>query len=173
MAREEAEAAGLLHWLGEDMDERYLERLLTLLLRPEVVRQTGSALRIVYTPLHGAGRWPVEQVLRRAGFEQLYLVEAQAEPDPNFSTVKTPNPEEPDALAMAMELAEQVPGPSRAGYRSRLRSGRCHGAGRRRQICAAQRESVGRAAPGLHLVYPPGDGDIARTGRHDQNHRQQ
>lgn len=108
MAREEAEAAGLLHWLGEDMDERYLERLLTLLLRPEVVRQTGSALRIVYTPLHGAGRWPVEQVLRRAGFEQLYLVEAQAEPDPNFSTVKTPNPEEPDALAMAMELAEQV-----------------------------------------------------------------
>lgn len=108
MPREEAEAAGLFHWLGEEMDERYLERLLTLLLRPEAVRQMGTKMRIVYTPLHGAGRWPVEQVLRRAGFEQLYLVREQAEPDPDFSTVKTPNPEEPEALAMAMDMAAKV-----------------------------------------------------------------
>jgi len=106
--REAAEAAGLFRWLGEEMDERYIERLQTLLLRPEVVGQTGRDMRIVYTPLHGAGRWPVEQVLRRAGFEQLYVVDEQAEPDPDFSTVKTPNPEEPDALAMALDLATRV-----------------------------------------------------------------
>jgi len=108
MPREAAEAAGLFHWLGEEMDDRYLARLQTLLLRPEVVRQMGKEMRIVYTPLHGAGRWPVEQVLRRAGFERLHLVQEQAEPDPDFSTVKTPNPEEPEALAMAMALAEEV-----------------------------------------------------------------
>jgi phosphoglucomutase len=68
----------------------------------------GEKLRIVYTPLHGTGRRPVMELLQRAGFRQVHLVAEQAEPDPDFSTVSTPNPEEPDAFALAMETARKV-----------------------------------------------------------------
>ncbi len=108
MERQEAEARGFFHWLGEEMDERYLSQLQQLILRPEVIRRMGQKLRIVYTPLHGTGRWPVMRLLQRAGFAQVHLVAEQAEPDPDFSTVSTPNPEEPDALTLAMELAREV-----------------------------------------------------------------
>jgi len=104
IGREEAEAAGLIRWLGEDMDRRYVEAVTELsFLRGDPALKD---LRVVYTPLHGAGLQPVRRVLEAIGVEQLRVVAAQAEPDPEFSTVASPNPEEPAALALAVAEAE-------------------------------------------------------------------
>ena len=102
--REEAIAAGLLQTMGEDLDNAYTQMLLSLSVSPEAVKRQAD-MKIVYTPLHGAGYQPVTRVLKAAGFRQVLVVPEQAEPDPDFSTVKSPNPEERSALAMAIDLA--------------------------------------------------------------------
>jgi phosphoglucomutase len=108
MDRAEAEAGGLLKWLGEEEDQAYVDTVVAQLQRPELIRGgAGDALSVVFTPLHGAGNVPVRDVLRQAGFGNVSVVPEQELPDGYFSTVKSPNPEERDAFALALELAKK------------------------------------------------------------------
>lgn len=107
MDLQKAEAEGLLTWLGQALDDRYFAQVKTVSLRPEVFAQVDKGFRVVYTPLHGSGSMPVQRALREAGVKGLAVVREQEQPDPDFSTVRVPNPEEGDALQMAMALADQ------------------------------------------------------------------
>ena len=88
MAREEAEAAGLLTWIGADVDDAYLEALKGLILNPEVIREVADEFKVVFTPLHGAGNESIQRVLREIGFTNVHVVPEQELPHPNLSTVK-------------------------------------------------------------------------------------
>jgi Phosphomannomutase len=108
MARGEAEAAGLIVWLGEREDRAYHETVAAQSLRPELLKSgAGNELSIIYTPLHGAGNVPVREVLKLAGFGNVRIVAAQERPDGGFPTVKSPNPEEREAFEMAIEQAKR------------------------------------------------------------------
>lgn len=108
LPKEEAEAKGLLISIGRELDEKYYEKLERLVLQPELVREKGASLAIVYTPLHGTGNRPVRDILTRVGFTNLHVVKEQENPDPNFSTVKSPNPEERAAFTLAIEQARAI-----------------------------------------------------------------
>lgn len=105
MSLEEAQARGLFQWLGTEVDEAYQEKLRSLALQPAA---NNKEYKIVYTPLHGTGNKPVRRILSDMGFEHVYVVPEQELPDANFSTVKSPNPEEHEAFKLAIELAEKV-----------------------------------------------------------------
>lgn len=109
MEEEAALKVGLLRYIGEkDVDDDYIAMVLGLLLHPELMAQKGRELRIVYTPLHGSGNIPVRRALKEAGIVNVSVVPEQEHPDPDFSTVKAPNPEDPDAFRLAIPLAQQV-----------------------------------------------------------------
>lgn len=108
ISEEEAKQKGLYHVIGTDMDDRYLSILKNLVLNPEIVKQEGKKLKVVYTPLHGTGNTIAERLLREIGIENLYVVPEQKEPDGDFPTVDYPNPEDPKAFALALNLAKQV-----------------------------------------------------------------
>jgi len=93
--------------IGKEIDEAYLARLQSLTLSPDVIRRQKD-LKIVYTPLHGAGRVLVPGILKRYGFESIHPVPEQMVPDGNFPTVRSPNPEEHSALDMGLNLAEKL-----------------------------------------------------------------
>jgi phosphoglucomutase len=90
---------------GPETDEAYYQQVLSLRLSPEVI-QRQKDLKIVYTPLHGTGRTLVPEILKRFGFDNVSLVEEQMVPDGNFPTLHSPNPEEHEALTMAIQKAE-------------------------------------------------------------------
>ncbi len=98
----EAVEKGLITMLGEDMDEQYLSYVLSMSQRPD--EQLDKSVRVVYTPLNGAGSIPVRTVLERKGFTDFFIVPEQAEPDPEFTTVGYPNPEDPKGFALAEKL---------------------------------------------------------------------
>ncbi|WDH85230.1 phospho-sugar mutase [Paenibacillus urinalis] len=109
LSQAEAEAEGLLVWLGEAEDEAFIETVASVSLnRDRIASEYAKDFNIVFTPLHGTGHHPVRQVLERIGFTNLHIVPEQAEPDAEFSTVKSPNPEEREAFTLAIELGEQV-----------------------------------------------------------------
>ncbi|QNB44993.1 phospho-sugar mutase [Thermanaerosceptrum fracticalcis] len=105
---EEAEKQGLLVWLDDKIYNTYIQRTKQLILREDVIKQAADDLRMVYTPLHGTGYAPVCQLLETTGFKQVFVVPEQAEPDPDFSTVKYPNPEEQSAFTLALQKAQEV-----------------------------------------------------------------
>lgn len=107
MTKEEAQKSGLFHVIGTEMDDKYLNVLKSFVLNPEIVREQGKSLKIVYTPLHGTGNTVTERLLKELGFENVYVVPEQKDPDGNFSTVAYPNPEDKKAFALALELAEK------------------------------------------------------------------
>ncbi len=108
MPQEEAEAKGLIRWLGDKEDQAYVDAVAAESLNPELLKGgAGDALTVVYTPLHGAGNMPVRNVLAQAGFGNVIAVPEQERPDGYFPTVKSPNPEERDAFALALELARK------------------------------------------------------------------
>ncbi|MBW5445903.1 phospho-sugar mutase [Cohnella sp. CFH 77786] len=105
----EAEAQGLIEWLGDEADQDFVDAVKAQAVQPELLRQgAGDALTVVYTPLHGAGNLPVRRVLARAGFANVHVVPEQEQPDGGFPTVKSPNPEEHEAFELAIKLADQV-----------------------------------------------------------------
>ncbi len=109
MDETEALEKGLLAYIGErEVDADYTRMVLSLQVRPDIVRRLGPELKIVYTPLHGSGNLPVRRVLKEAGFGQVTVVPEQEKPDPAFPTVKAPNPEDPDAFTLAIPLAEKA-----------------------------------------------------------------
>lgn len=104
---EEAKSSGLVKMIGRDVDEVYLEAVQATCLDGDACRDQGRNLRIVFTPLHGTGCNLIPEALRRRGFQQVLTVPEQMKPDGDFPTVKSPNPEEASALAMAIELAKR------------------------------------------------------------------
>lgn len=107
MTREEAQERGLFHVLGEEMDRAYLDAVKSLVIHPEVIRAAASRLKIVYTPLCGTGFMPVTRILKELGFSHVYTVKEQSSPDGDFPTLKSPNPEDKNAFALALELARE------------------------------------------------------------------
>ena len=108
ISEEEAKQKGLLTIIGSQMDDKYIDVLKKSILNPEVVKKNGKDLKIVYTPLHGTGNTVAERILKEIGFENVYVVPEQKEPDGNFPTVDYPNPEDPKAFKLALELANKV-----------------------------------------------------------------
>ena len=108
MGQREAVCGGLLHFIGEEIDCRYLSELKKLVQEPELLRERARELKIVYTPLHGTGNVLVRRILKELGFESVYVVEDQMLPDGDFPTVESPNPEDKRAFARALELAKET-----------------------------------------------------------------
>ena len=108
ISEEEAKQKGLLTIIGKEMDDKYLDVLKKSVLNPEIVKKNGKDLKIVYTPLHGTGNTVVERLLNEIGFENVYVVPEQKDPDGAFPTVDYPNPEDPKAFKLALELAKKV-----------------------------------------------------------------
>jgi len=107
MPEAEAVGAGLLAMVGKEIDDAYIAKVRTLSMQPELMAAEGKHLKIVYTPLHGSGNLPVRRILREIGIEGVMVVPEQELPDPDFSTIRVPNPEDPEAFALAMALADR------------------------------------------------------------------
>ncbi len=105
--KEALEEDQLLHWVGEDIDNAYLERLLQITRMDAALRQQNKDLSIVFTPLHGTAHDLVMKGLEQLHFTNVHVVAEQAKPDPEFSTVASPNPEEHQAFTMAIDLGKQ------------------------------------------------------------------
>ena len=107
ISEEKAVEKGLFNIIGKEIDDRYIEELKKCVLNPEIIKQYGKDLKIVYTPLHGAGREMSQRILKELGFENVYTVPEQEEPDGRFPTVDYPNPEAKEAFKMALDLAKE------------------------------------------------------------------
>lgn len=105
---EESKASGLIEVIGEAVDTDYLKEVKDVNINQKLIDEYGKDMKIVYTPLHGTGEMLARRALAQAGFDSVQVVEAQAVPDPDFSTVKSPNPENQEAFRLAEELGRQV-----------------------------------------------------------------
>ncbi|NIB93388.1 phospho-sugar mutase [Streptococcus pseudopneumoniae] len=105
---ESEKASGLIEVIGEAVDVEYLKEVKDVNINPALIEEFGKDMKIVYTPLHGTGEMLARRALAQAGFDSVQVVEAQATADPDFSTVKSPNPESQAAFALAEELGRQV-----------------------------------------------------------------
>lgn len=106
MDRKEAEEKGLFNVIGKEIDDGFIKAIKAQAVRPEEIKKAEDMV-IVYTPLHGTGNKPVRRVLSEVGFKNVYVVPEQEKPDKNFSTVGYPNPEDPKAFTLAIELAKE------------------------------------------------------------------
>lgn len=100
-------ASGLLTYIGEEVDAAYQEELLTIRENQKVIEEVADSLKIVFTPLHGTANIPVREGLKNFGFNNVTVVKEQELPDPDFSTVKSPNPEEHEAFELAIQYGER------------------------------------------------------------------
>ena len=105
---ETEKASGLIEVIGEAVDAEYLKEVKDVNINPALIEEFGKDMKIVYTPLHGTGEMLARRALAQAGFDSVQVVEAQVTADPDFSTVKSPNPESQAAFALAEELGRQV-----------------------------------------------------------------
>ncbi|MGN0823008.1 MAG: phospho-sugar mutase, partial [Candidatus Gallimonas sp.] len=108
VSEDEAVASGLLKKIGQEVDDAYVAELKKTVLNPEVIRKTAQEIGIVYTPLNGTGYMPVTRVLKELGFSRVHVVPEQAQPDGNFPTLRYPNPEDPAAFTLALDLAQKT-----------------------------------------------------------------
>ena len=107
VTKEELEQSALFEWIGEAVDAAYLEEIKSVSVNPDLLSNTKD-LSVVYTPLHGTGLMLTKRALDQAGFTGLHVVSEQAVPDGDFTTVKSPNPEEADAFEYAIRLGEET-----------------------------------------------------------------
>ena len=107
MDKEEAKKAGLYIVIGKEIDDAYMAELKKQIIHPEVIKEMADDIRIVYTPFHGTGNVPVRRILSELGFKHVYVVPEQELPDPKFTTLEYPNPEDPKAFALALKLAKE------------------------------------------------------------------
>ncbi len=107
MPKEEAMAKGLYQVIGKEIDDAYMEELKKLSIHPEVIKEMADQLKIVYTPFHGTGNLPVRRILSELGYNNVYIVPEQELPDPDFTTLEYPNPEDPKAFTLALKLAKE------------------------------------------------------------------
>ena len=108
MNKEDAIKAGLYIEIGKEIDDKFVNTLKSLVLNSEVIKKVQDDIKIVYTPLHGAGNVPVQRVLKELGFTHVFVVPEQEKPDGDFPTVSYPNPEDKNAFKLALELAKRV-----------------------------------------------------------------
>ena len=108
ISKEEAIKQGLFNIVGTEMDDKYINTLKNLILNPQIVKEQGKTLKVVYTPLHGTGNTVAERLLRELGIQNVYVVPEQKDPDGSFPTVDYPNPEDKKAFKLALELAKKV-----------------------------------------------------------------
>ena len=97
-----ARVAGLYNVIGYDMDDNYMAALKKMSLNGDIIKQVADDIKIVYTPFNGTGNVPVRRILRELGFKNVYVVPEQEKPDPNFTTLEYPNPEDPKAFTYAL-----------------------------------------------------------------------
>lgn len=107
VTEEQALSDGLLKYVGKEVDDAYIGELKKLVLNKDVIKEMAKDIKIVYTPLNGAGNLPVQRVLRELGFESVWVVPEQEAPDGNFPTLEYPNPEDPKAFTYALKLAKE------------------------------------------------------------------
>ena len=107
MDKETAVAAGLYQVIGSEIDDAYMVELKKQIIHPEVIQEMADDIKIVYTPFHGTGNKPVRRVLSELGFKHVYVVPEQELPDPEFTTLAYPNPEDPKAFTLALKLAKE------------------------------------------------------------------
>ena len=107
MGKEAAIANRLYNVIGSDMDDKYMQELKKQIIHPEIIEAVADKIKIVYTPLHGTGNLPVRRVLKELGFKHVYVVPEQELPDPKFTTLEYPNPEDPKAFTLALKLAKE------------------------------------------------------------------
>ena len=107
MDKEAAMAAGLYQVIGSEIDDAYMVELKKQIIHPEVIQEMADDIKIVYTPFHGTGNNPVRRVLSELGFKHVYVVPEQELPDPEFTTLDYPNPEDPKAFTLALKLAKE------------------------------------------------------------------
>ena len=105
---EAEKASGLIEVIGDAIDVEYLKEVKDVNINQKLIDEYGKDMKIVYTPLHGTGEMLARRALAQAGFDSVQVVEAQAVADPDFSTVKSPNPESQAAFALAEELGRKV-----------------------------------------------------------------
>jgi len=108
MDEQEAIEKGLLTYIGKDVDDAYIAAVRKLSVNPELAKEVGQELKIVYTPLHGSGNVPVRRIFDEIGMKNVYVVPEQELPDGNFPTVRVPNPEEQDAFALALKMQKEL-----------------------------------------------------------------
>ncbi len=107
MDKDAAVAAGLYQVIGKEIDDAYMVELKKQIIHPDVIKEMAEEIKIVYTPLCGTGNLPVRRVLSELGFKHVYVVPEQENPDPNFTTLEYPNPEDPKAFTYALRLAKE------------------------------------------------------------------
>ena len=107
MDKEAAMAAGLYQVIGSEIDDAYMVELKKQIIHPEVIQEMADDIKIVYTPFHGTGNKPVRRVLSELGCKHVYVVPEQELPDPEFTTLDYPNPEDPKAFTLALKLAKE------------------------------------------------------------------
>lgn len=105
--KQEAQTSGLFNIIGKEIDDEFVKNVKAQSINSDVIKKVTDTFKIVYTPLHGTGNKPVRRVLEEIGFKNVYVVPEQELPDPEFSTVSYPNPEDPKAFTLAMELAKK------------------------------------------------------------------
>ena len=107
MSKEDAMAAGLYQVIGKEIDDAYMAELKKQIIHPEIIKEVADDIKIVYSPFHGTGNVPVRRILSELGFKHVYVVPEQELPDPDFTTLEYPNPEDPKAFTLALALAKE------------------------------------------------------------------
>ncbi len=107
MNKEAAMAKGLYQIIGKEVDDAYMVELKKQIIHFDVIKEMAEDIKIVYTPLCGTGNMPVTRVLSELGFKNVYVVPEQEQPDPDFTTLDYPNPEDPKAFTYALRLAKE------------------------------------------------------------------
>lgn len=108
MDKKAAMEQGLYEVIGKEIDDAYMEELKKQIIHPDVIREVADDIKIVYSPFNGTGNIPVRRILKELGFKNVYVVPEQENPDPNFTTLDYPNPEDPKAFTLALKLAKEV-----------------------------------------------------------------
>ena len=107
MTEQEALDQNLLHYIGEEVLSKYIEKVKSLCIDKALAAKEGKELKVIYTPIHGSGNKPVRRVLKELGFEDVQVVPEQELPDPGFPTVEYPNPEDKAAFTLAIKQAQE------------------------------------------------------------------
>ncbi|MBE7049528.1 MAG: phospho-sugar mutase [Ruminococcaceae bacterium] len=107
ISEDEAKAKGLLKIIGKEIDDAYLENVKKQSINSENIKKLGDSFSVIYSPFHGTGNKPVRRILDMIGVKNVRVVKEQELPDPDFSTVKSPNPEEKAGFSYAIEMAKK------------------------------------------------------------------
>ena len=108
MDKQAAIDAGLYITIGVEVDDAFIAELKKQIINPEVIKEVADDIKIVYTPFNGTGNVPARRILKEIGFKNVYVVPEQEMPDPKFTTLDYPNPEDPKAFTLALKLAKEV-----------------------------------------------------------------